>query len=107
MQISENLKEAVKDFVASKSLKQMQSSMPSKGLVKVEYRFNLCYNPKVLDKVFVVSEIMKYQSQSLSDKKYGIYAFDINSGQEIKNFGDSDDCYFGIVNDLRVIERIL
>jgi hypothetical protein len=107
MKISENLRDAVEEFVAAKSLKQIQTPMPSKGLVTVEYRYNLCYNPKVTDKVFIVSEIMKYQSHSLSDKKYGIYAFDVKTAKELKNFSDSDECYFGIVNDLRVIEKLL
>ena len=107
MKISENLKEAVEDFVAAKSLKQVHTPMPSKGLYTIEYRYNLCFNPKVTDKIFLVSEIMKYQGHSLSDKSYGIYAFDVKTCKEIKKFSESDDCYFGIVNDLQVIEKIL
>jgi len=107
MKISEKLKDAVEDFVAAKSLKQIQTPIPNKGLYCIEYRYNLCYNPKVTDKVFLISEIMKYQGHSLNDKVYGIYAFDVKTGAELKNFNNSSECYFGMIKDLHVIEEIL
>ena len=50
---------------------------------------------------------MKYKGHSLDDKIYGIYAFDVKTGAEIKNFKNSSDCYFGMIKDLRVIDEIL
>jgi len=107
MEINQEVIKKIKVFIAKKNIKDLTATMPSQGKHVFEADYDLAVNEKVNDLVFVVSVKTFYGSSRIEDKRYGIYAFDINTGEEVKNFENTDKCYFNFFNDLTVIENIL
>lgn len=107
MEINQEVIKKIKVFVIKKNLKDLSSPMSNQGKHVYESEYDLAVNERVNDLVFVVSVRVFYVSSRIEDKRYGIYAFDKNTGEEVKNFEDTDKCYFNFFNDLTVIENIL
>jgi hypothetical protein len=107
MEINQEVIKKIKFFIVKKNAKDLSANMPSQGKHVFEADYDLAVNENVSDLVFVVSVKTFYGSSRIEDKKYGIYAFDKNTGEEVKDFEKTDKCYFNFFNDLTVIENIL
>ena len=108
MEISQEVVKKIKHFIVKKNLKdRMNDNMPSQGKHVFEAEYDLAINPKIDDMAFVVSVKTFYGSSRIEDKKYGIYAFDKKTGEQVKDFEETNSCYLGFFNDLTVIENIL
>ena len=106
MDISAEIKEKIRDFVIEKNLKQSLDSLPNKGNYAVEFQYELAENKKAEKYIFVVSQKLTYHNHSVSDKRYGLYAFDRETGNQITDF-EKKGCYVGFFNDLKIVEEII
>jgi len=106
MDISAEIKEKIRDFVIEKNLKQSLDSLPNKGNYAVEFQYELAENKKAEKYIFVVSQKLTYHNHSVSDKRYGLYAFDRKTGNQIADF-EKNGCYVGFFNDLKIVEEII
>lgn len=108
MEINQEVIKKIKHYIVKKNVKDsLYADMPSQGKHFFEAEYDLAINEKVKDMIFVVSVKTFYGNGRIEDKKYGIYAFDKNTGEEVKNFEETNSCYLGFFNDLTVIENIL
>ena len=106
MDISAEIKEKIRDFVIEKNLKQSLDSLPNKGNYAVEFQYELAENKKAEKYIFVVSQKLTYHNHSVSDKRYGLYAFDRKTGNQIADF-EKNGCYVGFFNDLKIVVEII
>lgn len=106
MNICAEVKEKIVNFIIEKNLKQSLDSLPNKGNYSVEFQYELAENNKAEKYIFVVSQKMTYHNHSVSDKRYGLYAFDKKTGNQIVDF-EKTGCYVGFFNDLKIVEEII
>lgn len=106
MNISKEVKEKIRDFVIEKNLKQSLDSLPNKGSYSIEFQYELAENKKVEKYIFVVSQKLTYHDHSVSDKRYGLYVFERESGNQVTDF-EKNGCYVGFFNDLKIVEEII
>jgi hypothetical protein len=104
--IEKNVEKKIFDFIIDKNYEQQTSDLPQKGNYFIEYNFQIALNDKYKDYIFVISNQIHYHNYSMSEKKFGLYTFDCNTGAPIDNF-DDEKCYFGFFNDLRILKRII
>ena len=108
MEISQEVIKKIKHYIVKKNIKdRMYDNMPSQGKHVFEAEYDLATNEKINNMVFVVSVKTYYGSSRIEDKKYGIYAFDKNTGEQVKDFEETNSCYLGFFNVLTVIVNIL
>jgi hypothetical protein len=107
MEINKKTKENIYNFIIEKNIKESLKELPDKGNCFFESHYQLAINEKISKYVFVISEVMSYHNQSLTDKRFGIYAFDIANGKIITEFEKKGGCYIGFFNDLKIIEEII
>jgi hypothetical protein len=106
-----NIKKEVKDKIVKYILKinvdQSLKPLPEKGEYFIEYCYELAYNPKVDNVIFVVSIKMEYFNYSINKKSYNVYAFNVENGNLIEGYQKNGKCYNGFFEDLQVIEEII
>ena len=107
MEIKQEVKDAIYHFVQKKNIGEIREPMPHKGMVQSEIKYELATNPKSPKYLFVVSEKYTFYNGSIQDKRWGIYAFDKETGSLVTDFEEKGGCYYGFFNDLDFIERIL
>ena len=107
IEISEQVKESIEDFVLEKNMEESLKELPGAGIYNVESQYQFATNDKFKNNIFVVSQIIEFKGKSISDKRFGIYAFDANTGEQITSFEKDGKCYYGFFEDLKIIERII
>ena len=107
MEINKEVKAKIFDYILQKNLTQTLSSLPEKGSYFIESAYELALNDKNDKYYFVVSRKIMYHNYSISDRRFGIYAFDKNSGELAKDFDEKNGCYLGFFKDLKIVETII
>jgi len=100
-------KEKIVDYILQLNLKNIHQQLPKSGNSSVEMNYRLGVNEKSNKYAFVISEKISYYNGSMKDRRYKLYAFDINSGELIPNFENGGECYYGFFNDLKIVEDII
>ena len=107
MEINQKAKDSIIDYVMEKNLKSTLQEMPKRGRYEVEFGYKLCVNEQAPNSIFVMSEVLGYHNHSLDYSKYRIYEFDLNGKPKNNNYQDSNACYNGFINDLKLVQTII
>jgi len=107
MEIKKEIRDKIIDYILDKNLQESLKPLPEKGTYKVESNYELGVNDKIKNYVFVVSQVLTYHNYSISDKRYGLYAFDVNTGELSPDFESKQGCYVGFFNDLQILASIV
>lgn len=107
MEIKKEAKEKIVEFIQKKNIGEIIEPMPNRGFNYAEIKYELASNPKLPNYIFVVSEKYTFDNGSIHDKRWGLYAFDKETGEYVKDFEEKGGCHFGFFNELDFIERIL
>lgn len=107
MNIEKSVKDKIVDYILDYNMEQSLKPLPSKGVYDVECCFELMYNKKISDIVFVVCLDIEYHNYSISKKSYKAFAFDVKSGNLMPDYQKSGKCYDGFFQDLELIEEII
>ena len=107
MELKEEVKDAIINYIQKKNINEIIEPMPNRGYSYSEMRYEIAYNESLPNYIFVVSEKYTFHNGSISDKRWGIYAFDKETGNLIKDFEEKGGCYVGFFNELQFVEKIL
>ena len=97
----------IRNYILNYNLEQSLKPLPSKGIYDVEGCFDLMYNRKIDNIVFVVCLDIEYSNYSINKKSYKVFAFDTINGNLIPKYQESGKCYDGFFQDLELIEEII
>jgi hypothetical protein len=107
MNIKKEVKDKIVNYILKKNVDQSLEPLPEKGEYFIEYCYELAYNPKVDNIIFVMSIKLNYHNYSIDKKSYNLYAFDVKNGNLIENYQEKGMCYNGFFQDLIVIQEII
>jgi hypothetical protein len=107
MNINKEVRNKIVSYILKKNVDQSLKPLPEKGEYFIEYCYELAYNPKIDNIIFVMSIKMEYFNYSINKKSYNLYAFDVKNGNLIENYQENGMCYNGFFQDLQVIEEII
>jgi hypothetical protein len=107
MEIKQEVKDKIYNFVHKKNIGEISEPMPNKGVVITEIKYELASNPSIPKYLFVVSEKYTFYNGSIQDKRWGVYAFDKETGDLVPDFEEKEGCQYGFFNELDFIERII
>jgi hypothetical protein len=107
MNIEQSVKSKIVDYILDYNMEQSLKPLPSKGVYHVECYFELMYNKKINNIVFVVCLDIEYHNYSINKKSYKAFAFDVKNGKLIPDYQKNGKCYDGFFQELELIEEII
>ena len=100
--VSEQASENIKHLIGFLKLENSLITS-SQGRVNIEYDYNLCYNEKFKDNLFVICQVRTYENSSLTGNKFKVYAFDME-GYEIP-FEQDEVCIDGFYENCYILKE--